>query len=88
MDTESRDAAVTVELSLSSVAAAPGDNTGGGLCGGDTAEFVSVLELLPWGVAGASLEVSSSLLALLESCRKSCCGSLVLCEESQEKPQD
>lgn len=45
VDAERRDAAVAVELSFSSDA--PGDNTGGGLCGGDTAGFVSVLELLP-----------------------------------------
>lgn len=64
-DTESRDADGAVEPSFSSgVAATAGDSVGGGLREGDMAEFVSVLELLPWGVAGASLDVSSSLFPL------------------------
>lgn len=45
VDAERRNAAVAEELSFPSVAL--GDNAGGGLCGGDTAGFVSVLELLP-----------------------------------------
>lgn len=70
-DAESRNADGAVEPSLSSgVAATAGDSVGGGLREGDMAEFVSVLELFPCGVAGASLEASSSLFPL-ESCRNS-----------------